>query len=546
MRISVGAKLLGGLGLVLLLYAVVGVLAIANLAFLSELAARMYAVEVKTAEFGDDARIAAARFRTRTILAVTATDAAERASDLAARQEWETAFKKALGQLQPLVSNAEGRSLLNQVEAAWGQYKPLSDQAVAAAQAGNAAEANRLIQTTLRERYRAVDDLLDRFTQFQSASAAEAAADAARTYEQARNLTIALLLFASLVGVGVGLWLARTIGHGLRTTAETAGLIAAGDLTRTVTVRTRDEVGDLGEAFNRMVAGLRELTAEIRDGAQSLAGATSEILTSITQQGSSTTEQAAAVNQTTATIEEARMAAQQAVQKAHAVAAMSQRATEVVAQGLGTVETTVARMQEIRARVEAIAEQILALSEQTQQIGEITTTVDDLADQSNLLAVNAAIEASRAGEQGRGFAVVAQEVRSLAERSKAATVQVRTILTDIQRATNAAVLATEQGTKDAEEGAKLVEQAGQAIRKLAETIRESAEAAQQIVAAAGQQGVGMDQIATAMANINQATTETAAGTRQLQKAAENINLLAQRLTDLVGRYKLDGRVGRLP
>jgi len=134
-------------------------------------------------------------------------------------------------------------------------------------------------------------------------------------------------------------------------------------------------------------------------------------------------------------------------------------------------------MQDLRGRVETIAEQILALSEQTQQVGEIISSVEDLADQSNLLAVNAAIEAAKAGEQGRGFAVVAQEVRTLAEKSKAATVQVRTMLTDIQRATNAAVLATEQGTRGADEGARLVEQAGITIRQLDETIRHSAEAA---------------------------------------------------------------------
>ena len=235
------------------------------------------------------------------------------------------------------------------------------------------------------------------------------------------------------------------------------------------------------------------------------------------------------------------MTAEQANQRAQAVAEKSQQATEIAAHGLETVEAVTAGMADIRARVETIAEHTLALSEQTQQVGEIIATVEDLADQSNLLAVNAAIEASRAGEQGRGFAVVAQEVRSLAERSKAATVQVRTILTEIQRATNAAVLATEQGTKRAEEGSKLVEQAGRAIAQLDETIRESAGAAQQIVASTGQVGTGMDQIAAAMTSINQATTETAAGTKQLHKAAENVNELSNRLVDLVGRYRLNGQ-----
>jgi methyl-accepting chemotaxis protein len=348
-----------------------------------------------------------------------------------------------------------------------------------------------------------------------------------------------LLIATLIIGVGIALWLARAIGRGLKATAQTAELIADGDLTRTVTVESRDEVGALGEAFNRMVLSLRELTGEVREGVQSLSAATSEIVASVTQQGASTSQQAAAVSETTATVDEVRVTAQQSSQKAQTVATMARHAAEIAAEGLGTVERSVAGMQDLRGRVETIADQMLALSEQTQQIGEIIASVEDLADQSNLLAVNATIEASRAGEQGRGFAAVAHEVRSLAERSKAATVQVRTLLTDIQRATNAAVLATEQGTRGADEGARLVEQAGITIRQLDETIRHSAEAAQQIAASVGQQGAGMDQIAVAMASINQSTLETDAGTRQLQKAAESLNVLAQRLSGLLGRYKLD-------
>ena len=127
-------------------------------------------------------------------------------------------------------------------------------------------------------------------------------------------------------------------------------------------------------------------------------------------------------------------------------------------------------MNRIREQMESIAESIVRLSEQGQTIGEIIATVNDLAEQSNLLAVNAAIEAARAGEQGKGFAVVAQEVKSLAEQSKQATAQVRAILGDIQKATNSAVMATEQGSKAVEAGVAQSTQAGEAIRLLAESI----------------------------------------------------------------------------
>ena len=535
MRFSVTAKLFTGFGAVIVLSALTGAMAIFSLGDLSQLAATLYARDFRAARQVEAARAAAFTYRLSVVGLIHTVDEAERQTLTARMRDTDEVFTRAMQELEPLLITPEAQSLSSQITQAWAQYTPVSEQVVSLALAGRIEEADELSRTAARDRKDAIDELLVRVSDVKDRLAADQARRAEETYQQVLRVTVILVVVALLTGIGAVIWLARSIGNGVRATANTAALIAAGDLRQTVSIHSRDEIGDLGEAFNRMVDGLREVTREIRSGVQSMAGATGEILASVTQQGASTTEQAAAVSQTTATVDEVRVTAQQVTQRAQAVAAMAQRAAEVAGQGLGTVERTVVGMQEIRGRVEAIAEQILALSEQTQQVGEIIATVEDLADQSNLLAVNAAIEASRAGEQGRGFAVVAQEVRSLAERSKTATVQVRTILTDIQRATNAAVLATEQGTRGAEEGGRLVEQAGQAIRQLAATIGESAEAAQQIVASAGQQNAGMDQIAGAMASINQATTETAAGTRQLQTAAQNLEHLARRLADLISQ-----------
>jgi methyl-accepting chemotaxis protein len=188
--------------------------------------------------------------------------------------------------------------------------------------------------------------------------------------------------------------------------------------------------------------------------------------------------------------------------------------------------------------MESIAESIVRLSEQGQAIGEIIATVNDVADQSNLLAVNAAIEAAKAGEHGKGFAVVAQEVRNLAEQSKQATAQVRTILTDIQKATSTAVMATEQGTKAVDAGVKQSTEAGESIRVLAHSIAEAAQAATQIVVSSQQQLVGMDQVALAMENIKQASVQNVAGTKQAETAAQSLNELGQKLKQLVAAYRL--------
>ena len=211
---------------------------------------------------------------------------------------------------------------------------------------------------------------------------------------------------------------------------------------------------------------------------------------------------------------------------------------QVARQGTGAVEETVGGMQQIRARVESIATTIMGLAEQTQAIGSIITTVSELADQSNLLALNAAIEAARAGEQGRSFAIVAQHVRALAERSKVATSQVKEILGDIQRATNAAVLVTEEGTKGVEVGSRLATQAGQVIHRIAGEVDSGAQASVQIAAAAHQQTAGMEQIGQAMSSIQQATTQALASTRQAERAAQDLHALSQSLQQAIAVYRL--------
>lgn len=277
----------------------------------------------------------------------------------------------------------------------------------------------------------------------------------------------------------------------------------------------------------------RSITGPLRDTIGTLASASSEILAATTQQASGTAEEATAIQETSTTVDEVKQTAQVSAQKARAVAEAAQRAAQISQEGRRAVEESVKGIREAKARMEAIAERILALSQQGQAIGEIMASVNDLAEQSNLLAVNAAIEAAKAGEAGKGFAVVAGEVKSLAEQSKQATAQVRGILNDIQRATQAAVMAAEQGVKTSEAGVGVAGKAGEAIGVLAERLAESAQAAQQILVSAQQQAAGMDQVALAMQNIQQASAQNMASTRQVERAAQDLNALAGRLKALV-------------
>jgi methyl-accepting chemotaxis protein len=320
-------------------------------------------------------------------------------------------------------------------------------------------------------------------------------------------------------------------------------LVGQGNLTARLTLggpgrEEDDPLIMLGIQLNETTANLQRMILQIRDAANNLNSSAAEIQAATTQQAAGASEQSAAISQTTTTVDEVKTIAEQASARAQEVAGASQRTVEVSRSGQRAVQDTIESMTQIKERVEGIAENILALSEQTQQIGEIIATVNDIASQSNILALNASIEAARAGEHGKGFAVVAVEVRNLAEQSKQATTQVKTILSEIQKATNTTVMATEEGTKKVDAGVALASQTRQAIEQLSGVINESAQAATQMVAGGRQQVSGIEQIALAMRNINQATVQSLASTRQAEKSAQSLNELARSLSQTVAQYQL--------
>jgi methyl-accepting chemotaxis protein len=319
-------------------------------------------------------------------------------------------------------------------------------------------------------------------------------------------------------------------------------VVARGNLAERLPLVTSDGRDDplilLGNELNNTVASLQRISLQVQDMAGYLASASAEILAATAQQAAGVNEQSIATTQASATIDQVRAISEQTVQRAQAVANLAQRMAEVSLAGQQAVANTIHGMGEVKAKVGSIATNILSLSEQAQAIGSIIATVNEIADQSHMLALNAAVEASRAGAAGAGFAVVAQEVRSLARKSQAATVQVDEILSEIQRGVNTSVMATEDGLKGVEAGMKLAGEAGLAIQKLAENVGASTQAAAQIAAAAGQQLSGMEQISQAVASIDQATVQSVGGAQQVEQAAVALDDLAGQLRVLVEQYRL--------
>ncbi len=321
--------------------------------------------------------------------------------------------------------------------------------------------------------------------------------------------------------------------------------IANGDLRERLDVSQLELSGDdgrllarLGRGINHALERVHQVTLEIDAAVKRVETDTQAILEATARQITMANEQDNVVTETTATVNEVRATVTETAERAQSVAETAQVSVDISRAGIEAVSETISGMELIRRRVEDIADNILVLSEHTQQIGEIIATVNSLADQSKMLALNASVEAARAGEEGKGFAVVALEVRNLADQNRDATVQVREILGEIQRSTNAAVMVTEEGSKGVDQGQNLVNRAGDAIRELSNAIEEAAMAAMQIAASTRQQTIGVDQLTQAMRTIKHSTAEVVSSTMQVEASVQRLRKVADDVKSVLTELKL--------
>lgn len=598
MKLNVRTKLVGGFTVVIVLATFVAVFTLSVASRTNETTRSIYGNEVRPLVTIAET-IASVNEVRRLALLHTITDAGPEQDDLEARiavlaGDVESRIDRLGREIEESASLRE----IERLEEDWADYRSgLQTDLLPLSRAGKSRLAQEIARGQQSDRFVTVTGDLDDLTGRAERAAATELQAAQHDYDSGRRGGITLLGAAALLGLAVAVVLSRNVAGNVREVARAAQAIARGDLDQRAAVRSGDETGALAEAFNDMarrlqealeterqtteslqaavsrystlaarvaegdltvrlepdgtrdlatltdnlngmVEGLRRLTGQVRDAAHGIGAAGSEIVAAATQHAAGATQQSAAITEVAATVDELRASAEQTAQKAAEVAAEADRSSVLGEEGRTAVLAILDAMEEIRDKVGAIAQGILALSEQTQQIGDITSTVNELADQSNLLALNASIEAAKAGEQGKGFAVVASEVRNLAEQSKEATAQVRGILGDIQRATNAAVLATEQGTAVVESGVGLAGRAGEIIGDMTEMITRASQSVRQIALAAGQQSTGVDQISGAMKDIGQTTTASAAGARQSQESAEALDRLAVSLQDAVDKYRV--------
>ncbi|MEQ9401388.1 MAG: methyl-accepting chemotaxis protein, partial [Longimicrobiales bacterium] len=347
-----------------------------------------------------------------------------------------------------------------------------------------------------------------------------------------------LSLAVTVAGLGAAFLVSRQITTPLTAVVERARRVAEGELRfPPLPAHTRDEIGNLTRAFNDMLAGLHQLTTEARAVTESVTSASAQIFASTQQQASSTQEQFAALQETGSTVEELGQSASQIAERSRALSHQGQATGESSRAGIKAIEDSSAAMDAIQEQVESLAERVIALSQGTQAVGDIISTVTRIAERSNLVALNAAIEAAAAGEQGQTFSVVAEEMRSLSEQAREATVQIRGILEDVRKGIDTSVMLTEEAVKRVEAGRAQVKSAEEAMDQLAANVEMSVQGFQQISAATNQQEIGFDQLTRALQDISRAAEQTALGTRELEQATSDLNGLSTRLQDALNRYR---------
>ena len=312
---------------------------------------------------------------------------------------------------------------------------------------------------------------------------------------------------------------------------------AEGDLTVKAEV-TADALGSVADAFNLMINGLQALVSQASDVASEIQHSTSDILKASDRMRRGAEQQTAEIQGASGAVNEMSRTIQRMAENAEAATQASLRATQAAVKGGTSVAETIKGMQRIRAAVQTTGKKIKGLGERSLEIGAIIEVINEIATQTNLLALNAAIEAARAGEQGRGFAVVADEVRKLAERAARATKDITSLIKGIQVETSEAVTVMEEGTREVEEGTKLADQAGAALREIEQIVKQTSGLVTDITNSAVNQVKVSEGIVTSMDSISKLTQETTVGVRDTVETISKLAELSTRLTVAIGRFKL--------
>jgi len=450
-------------------------------------------------------------------------------------EERRTVFKDSIEKLQKLEKTKKGKELIADVKDNFDIAQTAINRVLESASAGNIQSARDMLTGSLQISARLTETCND-MVKYQAEQTAISGKEARRTYVTALYALVGFGIVVLLIAAALALWLTRSITKPLSEGVFVAQRIAQGDLTARIEIAGTDETGQLMNAMQNMVSKLQSIIGEVKTAATNIASASHQLNASSEVMSRGAGEQAGRAAQVATASEEMSQTVLDIAKNTSSIETSAIDTTKLAKDGETVVNRSVDKVKSIAQTIDQSAELVKSLGERSNQIGEIVNVINDIADQTNLLALNAAIEAARAGEQGRGFAVVADEVRKLAERTGNSTAEIGDMVKSIQDEVHQVVISMANITKEVKAGVDLSTQAGDVLRSIVESADKLHLMVQQIASATEEMASTSEEINKDIEMISSLSAGTSGSSGEIAKASNELSQLSVNLEGMVKEF----------
>ena len=447
-------------------------------------------------------------------------------------------YRNALEVIEKLETSEEGKGLIKDIKDAIASAKNANDKVAELSKSGKNEEAAALFVTDSLPLATKAFEGCDNFITYQQKRNATLATEAKSFYRSCFVFVIMGAILSVAIGVAIALILARSIVEPINRTISDTRLLSEGNLRQEILVDRKDEFGEQAATIKGMVEKWRDIIGSVKQASDSVASAGTQLSANAEQMSHGASQQAERAHQVATASEEMSQTVEDIARNATSIAATAAQAAKTAKEGGTTVEAAVKEVGEIASTVAESASHITSLSELSKKIGDIIGIINEIADQTNLLALNAAIEAARAGEHGRGFAVVADEVRKLAERTTGATSEVSGIIREIQNNVTSAVTSIDDVTAKVDKGVDLSSKAGAELQTIVKSVEDLQQMVQQIATAIDEMSSTSDQISKDIESISGISGQTSQSSDEVLKASNELSRLGVDLQGIARQFEV--------